>query len=138
MPVSNNTVLPLSGEASNARHASAMRFSASGAVQRAHNARGALPNIAPPSSFCELPRIDQSFMRPILMRRAVKQSLSRGGRVVGGEMEHERTALGLGGRDADRADLPARRQGALARGIGLAAQAQQTPAPALHHDLRSE
>jgi hypothetical protein len=28
----------------------------------AHIARGTLPNIAPPSSFCELPRIDQSFM----------------------------------------------------------------------------
>jgi len=28
----------------------------------AHIARGTLPNIAPPSSFCELPRMDQSFM----------------------------------------------------------------------------
>ena len=63
VPAVINTVLPLSGLASNARHASAIRFASSGVAQRDHSARCALPNIAPPSSFCEFPRIDQSFMR---------------------------------------------------------------------------
>lgn len=66
MPVSNSTVLPLSGCASSARHASSMRFSASGGDHFSHMARGALPNIAPPSSFWELPSSDQSFMARIL------------------------------------------------------------------------
>src|SRR5437868_6545608 len=99
MPVSNSTVLPLSGLASNARHASAMRLPSSGADQRDHNARGALPNIAPPSSFCELPRIDQSFMRPIVSRAVVNELLAHR---VGGQMEDERAALGLRRGHADR------------------------------------
>ncbi|SST08804.1 Uncharacterised protein [Acinetobacter baumannii] len=33
-----------------------MRFSASGCIQRDQSARGALPNMAPPSSFWLLPR----------------------------------------------------------------------------------
>ena len=51
-----------------ALQASAIRLPSSGGDHCSHIARGALPNMAPPSSFCELPRIDQSFMRPILMR----------------------------------------------------------------------
>jgi hypothetical protein len=80
--------------ASRARHASAMRFSGSGADQRDHKARGALPNIAPPSSFCELPRIDQSFMRRILAPR--RSSFANRGLLgrVRGEMEHEGAAFG--------------------------------------------
>jgi hypothetical protein len=45
-----------------ARHARPMRFCSSGAIHCDHMPLGTLPNIAPPSSFCELPRIDQSFM----------------------------------------------------------------------------
>src|SRR3546814_4674669 len=62
MPVSNKTVLPASGLASNARQASGMRLCSSGASHLAHIARGALPNIAPPSSFWLLPSMDQSFI----------------------------------------------------------------------------
>src|SRR5690606_22263247 len=62
MPVSNNTVLPANGLASSARQASGMRLASSGAIHFAHIARGALPNIAPPSSCWLLPRIDQSFI----------------------------------------------------------------------------
>ncbi|KKD57387.1 hypothetical protein VM57_08075 [Stenotrophomonas maltophilia] len=49
----NSTVLPSSGLASSARQASSMRLSSSGAAHFSHNARGALPNIAPPSRRCE-------------------------------------------------------------------------------------
>src|SRR5690606_37938944 len=66
IPVSNSTVLPLSGLASSARQASGTRFCSSGASQLDHIARGALPNIAPASSFWELPRMDQSFMAAIV------------------------------------------------------------------------
>src|SRR5690606_27893986 len=62
MPVSNSTVAPLSGVASSARVARRMRLSASGVAQRVHIARGALPNIEPPSSHWVLPSIDHSFM----------------------------------------------------------------------------
>ena len=68
MPVSNNTVLPLSGLASSARQASGIRFCSSGASQLAHIARGALPNMAPPSSCWLLPRMDQSFMGTAFLR----------------------------------------------------------------------
>src|SRR5690606_13320204 len=63
MPVSNSTVLPLSGVARSARVARRMRLRSSGTIHLAHIARGALPNIEPPSSRWELPSIDQSFMR---------------------------------------------------------------------------
>src|SRR6185312_4314616 len=39
-----------------------MRFWSSAPIHFDHIALGALPNIAPPSSFCVLPSIDQSFM----------------------------------------------------------------------------
>src|SRR3546814_6081967 len=39
-----------------------MRLFSSGASHLAHIARGALPNIAPPSSFWLLPSMDQSFI----------------------------------------------------------------------------
>jgi hypothetical protein len=39
-----------------------MRLDASGSIQRDHIAFGALPNIAPPSSFCVLPFKDHSCM----------------------------------------------------------------------------
>src|SRR3546814_7257451 len=39
-----------------------MRLCSSGASHLAHIARGALPNIAPPSSFWLLPSMDQSFI----------------------------------------------------------------------------
>jgi hypothetical protein len=39
-----------------------MRFWSSGTIHADHIAFGTFPNMAPPSSFCELPRIDQSFM----------------------------------------------------------------------------
>src|SRR4249919_3172486 len=107
MPVSNRTVLPFRGLASSARHASAMRLASSGADQRDHNARGALPNIAPPSSFCELPRIDQSFMRPIVSRGVVNGPLARR---IGGQMEDEGATFGLRGGHADRADRAIGRQ----------------------------
>ncbi len=42
------------------RHASGIRFRSSGAIHRSQSARGALPNIAPPSSRCEFPRIEVS------------------------------------------------------------------------------
>src|SRR5688572_31459267 len=63
MPASNSTVFPFSGLASSARHASGMRLRSSGAIHCDHIASGALPNIAPPSSRCELPITDQSFIR---------------------------------------------------------------------------
>src|SRR3546814_15364506 len=62
MPVPNSTVLPASGLASKARQASGMRLCSSGAIHLAHIARGALPNIAPPSSFWLLPSMDQRFI----------------------------------------------------------------------------
>ena len=62
MPASNSTVLPASGLASSARQARSMRFCASGGDHFSHIARGALPNIAPPSSFWLLPSRDQSFI----------------------------------------------------------------------------
>src|SRR6478672_8994770 len=78
MPVSNSTVLPASGLASKARQARSMRLAPSTVAQRSHSARGALPNIAPPSSFCELPRIDQSFMSfiPVLAGGACKANVA--------------------------------------------------------------
>src|ERR1700754_3120861 len=80
MPVSNNTVLPSRSSTSNARHASGTRLFASGASHFDHIAFGALPNIAPPSSFCELPRIDQSFM-------SVGSLSVRGEQLIGGPMD---------------------------------------------------
>src|ERR1700755_3317389 len=62
MPVSNTRVVRSRPSTTNARHASGTRLFASGASHFDHNAFGALPNIAPPSSFCELPRIEKSFM----------------------------------------------------------------------------
>ena len=62
MPASNSTVLPFTGVASSARQASSMRLSSSGGDHFCHMARGALPNMAPPSRRCEFPRMDQSFM----------------------------------------------------------------------------
>ena len=44
-----------SSRTSSARRASGIRFRSSGSTQRSHTALGALPNIAPPSSRCELP-----------------------------------------------------------------------------------
>src|SRR5690348_4470614 len=73
MPASNSTVLPASGLASSARQASAMRLASSGGDQRSHIPRGALPYIAPPSSFCELPVIDQSLMARILSLRCLER-----------------------------------------------------------------
>src|SRR5690606_39504601 len=62
MPASNSTVRPASGVASSARVASGIRLSSSGGIHFAHIARGALPNIEPPSRRWLLPSIDQSFM----------------------------------------------------------------------------
>src|SRR5688500_7533635 len=69
IPDSNSTVLPFSGLASNARQARSMRLASSTGDHFDHIALGALPYMAPPSSFCELPRIDQSFMPRFYARR---------------------------------------------------------------------
>src|SRR6187402_2045325 len=81
IPVSNSTFLPSRPVARRQRQASGMRFSASGATQRDHMARGALPNIAPPSSRCELPMSDQSFMATTLLHLAKPE---RTARIAGG------------------------------------------------------
>src|ERR1700742_3885851 len=80
MPVSNNTLLPSRSSTSNARHASGTRLFASGASHFDHIAFGALPNIAPPSSFCELPRIDHSFI-------CVDSLSIRGEQFINGQMD---------------------------------------------------
>jgi len=50
-----------------ARQASGMRLSASGATHFSHIPLGTLPNMAPPSSRCELPMIDQSFIKQTVL-----------------------------------------------------------------------
>ncbi len=54
-PASTSTLRSPS-RTSRARQPRSMRFSASGCIQRDQSARGALPNMAPPSSFWLLPR----------------------------------------------------------------------------------
>src|SRR5262249_47921948 len=83
MPVSNKTVFPSRSSASNARHASGTRLFASGASHFDHIAFGALPNIAPPSSFCELPRIDHSFMSLHLRARTRPARIGTGVHLAG-------------------------------------------------------
>lgn len=62
MPVSNRIVRPSGSRTSAARQARGMRLSSSGVIQRRQSARGALPNMAPPSRRCVFPAIDQSIL----------------------------------------------------------------------------
>jgi hypothetical protein len=55
IPASMSTFRPSGSRTSIERHARRIRFWSSGAAQRDQSARGALPNIDPPSSRCVFP-----------------------------------------------------------------------------------
>src|SRR5262245_14783616 len=59
MPASNRRIRPRS-RTTRHRQASGIRFRSSGGIHFSHIARGAFPNIAPPSSRCELPSTEVS------------------------------------------------------------------------------